>query len=117
VRYPYNVQEYLKLFEFATFDFLKNILNLKNWFISGFSTSELEMITPSKKFSDDNYTTLFIINFGAVITVFLTSIWIFLISKLLVYILGRVTLNYFDLRTPVRVLTLKIYQYIYFSLK
>lgn len=70
----------------------------------------MEAVTPAKKFADDNYTTVFIINFGAVATVIVTSLLFFILSKILIFLLGCITLNYFDLKNKMKILALKVYK-------
>jgi len=85
VQYPYNIQNYLTLFGFAEFDFLKQYINLEEY-ISNY----VDTPNASEKFYDEGYSTVFIVNILSVIIVFVTTLLTFLGCKVLFYLLKKI---------------------------
>ncbi|CAD8062024.1 unnamed protein product [Paramecium sonneborni] len=69
VYYPYNLNNYLTIFGFAQFDFLKDYIDLETLISQYVNTPDAE-----PKFRDDGYSTVFYVNIITVLTVFMTTI-------------------------------------------
>jgi hypothetical protein len=78
--YPFNVSMYFSIFGFAEFDFLKEYISVNFQF---FDFNSLEQNPPDQKFVDEGYSSLFLLNILSVVTVFGTTLGIFMFSKLL----------------------------------
>ncbi|CAD8117803.1 unnamed protein product [Paramecium sonneborni] len=89
--YPYNVETYFQLFDFAQFDFIKRIVNIEDLINNHVQSPE-----PDYKFALQGYSSTFYINSIAVLTVFLTTLAIFIGCKVGFIFLAKLLQYYSD---------------------
>ncbi|CAD8200347.1 unnamed protein product [Paramecium octaurelia] len=91
ILYPYNVDTYFQLFDFAQFDFIKSVVNIEDIINNHVTSPE-----PDYKFALQGYSTTFYINSVAVLTVFLTTLAIFIGCRVGFVFLAKLLQYYSD---------------------
>ncbi|CAD8194118.1 unnamed protein product [Paramecium pentaurelia] len=91
ILYPYNVDTYFQLFDFAQFDFIKKVVNIEDIINHHVISPE-----PDYKFAQQGYSSTFYINSIAVFTVFLTTLAIFIGCRLGFVFLAKLLQYYSD---------------------
>ncbi|CAD8148962.1 unnamed protein product [Paramecium octaurelia] len=89
VIYPYNVETYFKLFDFAQFDFMKMFLNIED-LVNSYVISP----DPHYKFALKGYSSTFYINAFAVFIAFVTTLSIYFICIIGSMILTKIMAYY-----------------------
>ncbi|CAD8136694.1 unnamed protein product [Paramecium pentaurelia] len=89
VIYPYNLQYYLNIFGFAEFDIIKSYFDIEYLITQYVDTTQSD-----PKFYQEGYSTVFIVNIISVIIVFVTTTATFIIIKVGLYFLHKLTKDF-----------------------
>ncbi|CAD8141977.1 unnamed protein product [Paramecium octaurelia] len=89
VTYPYNLQYYFTIFGFAEFDFIKSQFDFEYLITQYVETPEAD-----PKFNSEGYSTVFLINIISVLVVFLTTSATFMIIKVILYFIHKITKDF-----------------------
>ncbi|CAD8052108.1 unnamed protein product [Paramecium sonneborni] len=89
ITYPYNLQYYFTIFGFAEFDFIKSYFDFEYLITQYVDTPQAD-----PKFYQEGYSTVFLVNIISVIIVFITYILTFILIKIVLYLLHKITKDF-----------------------
>ncbi|CAD8148757.1 unnamed protein product [Paramecium pentaurelia] len=111
ITYPYNLQYYFTIFGFAEFDFIKSYFDFEYLITQYVDTPEAD-----PKFNLEGYSTVFLINIISVLIVFLTTSATFIIIRVILYFIHKVTKEFTENMILIEREKINIFTFLFYKL-